>query len=68
MKKTDAMDIGVACWQKPRVREASSDRVIGVKSDVLFAKHGVKGAALPCGEWGGTPLRQPNARVLDRQA
>ncbi len=46
--------------KKPRVRAASSESVVGLESSDLFAKHGVKGAALPCGAWGGTPPHKPN--------
>ncbi len=46
--------------QKSRVRTHSSESVVGLKNRDLFAKHGVKGAVLPCGAWGGTPLHKPD--------
>ncbi len=43
--------------EKPRVRERSSDKAVGLKNSALFANTGVKGTKFPCGVWGSAPQK-----------
>jgi len=41
--------------RKSRVRAPPSDGAVALKDLCSLRLHGVKGAKLPCGVWGGTP-------------